>query len=247
MTIIAMIAVALCASGGANVLIVADEIPAMQALAEGMKRLEGVESRIVKQTEMPADLQAYDAVIVYIHGRLDEGPEVALLNYAESGGKLILLHHSISSGKRANKQWFAKLGVELASGDVESGGYKWIEGVTLEVCNLAPRHPITRNGIVYPTKIAFADARGRQTTRDAFSLEHSEVYINHKLTGRRTTLLGYRYVDAATGKVWTQATAGWLMRLGKGHVLYFMPGHTEQEFRNPSYLRIVTNAVVWKP
>ena len=247
MTIIAMLAVALSASGGANVLIVADEIPAMQVLAEGMKRLEGVESRIVRQTDMPAELRAYDAVIVYIHGRLEEGPELALLRYAEESGKLILLHHSISSGKRANKHWLPKLGVELATGEVEAGGYKWIEGVTLEVCNIAPRHAVTSTGVAYPMKAAFTDARGRQSMRDGFRLEHSEVYINHRLTGKRTTLLGYRYVDAATGKVWTQPTAGWLMRLGKGHVLYFMPGHTEQEFRNPSYLRIVTNAVTWKP
>ncbi len=219
----------------------------MEALAEGMKRLEGVECRIVKQGDMPYDLSAFDAVMVYIHGRLDEGPENALLDYAESGGKLILLHHSISSGKRSNKRWLPKLGVELAMGDVDAGGYKWIEGVTLEVCNLAPRHPITRNGVTYPLKLAFTDARGRQSLRDGFALERSEVYINHRLSGRRTTLLGYRYVDAAAGKIWTQPTAGWLMRFGRGHVLYFMPGHTEREFRHPSYLRILANAVTWKP
>jgi hypothetical protein len=228
-------------------LIVADELPAMEALADGMKRLEGVESRVVLQAAMPADLVGFDAILVYIHGRLEAGPEQALLSYAEAGGKLILLHHSISSGKRTNKRWFASLGVELAAGDVEAGGYKWIEGVTLEVCNLAPRHPITRNGVAYPMKVAFPDAAGRQTKRAGFALEHSEVYINHKLSGRRTALLGYRYVDAASGKAWAQPTAGWLMRLGRGHVLYFMPGHTEQEFRDSSYLRIVTNAVVWKP
>ncbi|MBM3495267.1 MAG: ThuA domain-containing protein [Armatimonadetes bacterium] len=247
MTMIAMTAVVLFSAGSANVLIVADELPAMQVLAEGMKALDRVESRIVRQSEMPADLRGFDAVIVYIHGRLDEGPEQAMLAYAEGGGKLILLHHSISSGKRANKRWFPKLGVELATGDVEAGGYKWIEGLTLEVCNLAPKHPITRNGVAYPMKVAFTDSRGRQAMRDGFALEHSEVYINHKLSGRRTTLLGFRYVDAATGKAWTQPTAGWLMRLGKGHVLYFMPGHTVEEFRHLSYLRIVTNAVVWKP
>lgn len=247
MTMIAMTALALFSAGSANVLIVADEIPAMQVLAEGMKSLKAIESRIVRQSEMPADLRAYDAVIVYIHGKLDEKPEDALLAYAEGGGKLILLHHSISSGKRVNKRWFPKLGVELATGDVEAGGYKWIEGVTLEVVNLAPRHPITKEGVTYTSKVPFTDARRRETLRDGFTLDHSEVYINHKLTGRRTTLLGYRYADPATGRVWTQPTAGWLKRLGTGHVLYFMPGHTEAEFRHPAYLRIITNAVVWMP
>lgn len=246
MLILAMTTLAAMATGGASVLIVADEIPAMQALAEGMKGLKAVESRIVRQTEMPEELRAYDAVIVYIHGRLDQKPEEALLAYAEAGGKLILLHHSISSGKRSNARWFSSLGVELPEGHVESGGYKWIEGVSLEVCNLA-RHPITRDGVPYSVRVLFTDPRGRKTLRDGFALEHSEVYINHKLNGRRTTLLGFRYMDAASGRTWTQPTAGWLKRLGKGWVVYFMPGHTADEFRHPAYLRIITNAVMWTP
>jgi hypothetical protein len=230
-----------------HALIVADEIPAMQVLAERMKELEGVEARIVMQGEMPTDLKPFGAVLVYIHGRLEDAAEQALLRYAEGGGRLVLLHHSISSGKRRNRDWFGKLGVELREGDVELGGYKWIEGVTLTVVNLAPRHFITTHGVTYPEQAPFPDARGRGVQGPAVSLHDSEVYINHRLTGRRTTLLGFSYTDKATGKTWTQPTAGWTMRLGRGRIVYLMPGHTIDEFRNPTYARLVTNAVVWQP
>jgi len=60
-----------------------------------------------------------------------------MIGYAQEGGRLIALHHSISSGKRTNEQWFSFLGVDLPKGDVAGGGYIWIEGVTIEVANLA--------------------------------------------------------------------------------------------------------------
>ncbi len=230
-----------------RVLIVADELPAMEVLAEHLRSLEDLQCDLVAQDSLPQSLAKLRAVIVYIHGRLDPHAESALLRYAEDGGRLILLHHSISSGKRANREWFRKLGVELPPGEVENGGYKWIEGVTLEVCNLAQRHFITNHRMTYPAQVPFTDRRGNVTSRPGMVFPHSEVYIHHRLTGDRTTLLGYRYVDAASGKTWTEPTAGWVRRLGKGHVVYFMPGHTAEEFRNEAYARLIANAVIWDP
>lgn len=229
-----------------SVLIVADELPAMEVLADALRELERLRVTVVRPAETPPQLADYRAVIVYIHGRLDPKVETALLAYAEKGGRLILLHHSISSGKRANRDWFPRLGVELPEGDVESGGYKWVEGVTLEVVNLAPRHFITRHKVSYPVQVAYPDARGRDRLRPGIRFEHSEVYLNHRLTGPRTVLLGFRYQDAVTGKIWTQPTAGWLRPLGRGHVMYFMPGHTVDEFRNAAYQRLIANTVVWR-
>lgn len=228
-------------------LVVADEIPAMQVLADAMRILEGVETMIVRQDAMPSDFGGYGAVLVYIHGALQEAAEVSLLSYAQAGGRLILLHHSISSGKRRNLEWFPRLGIELPEGDVAAGGYRWIEGVRLQLANLAPRHFITTHRVSYPETVPYPDSRGRARLRPGFTLAHSEVYINHRLSGKRTTLLGFRYTDAPSGVTWTQPTAGWIMRMGKGHVVYLMPGHTVEEFRDPVYSRIVTNAVIWKP
>jgi hypothetical protein len=106
----------------AEVLIVADEFPAMQVVAEKLKTEEQITSKVM---------------VVYIHGPLLEKAEDAFIDYARNGGKLVLLHHSISSGKRKNSHWFSFLGVSLPQGDLEAGGYKWIEGVSFSLVNLS--------------------------------------------------------------------------------------------------------------
>src|SRR5438046_1001865 len=96
-----------------EVLIIADEFPAMHLLAEKLQSEAQVSSRVVSQKELPASLTPFDTVVVYIHGALDEKAEEALIGYTKAGGKLVLLHHSISSGKRKNAHWFSFLGVSL--------------------------------------------------------------------------------------------------------------------------------------
>ena len=231
-----------------EVLIVADEFPAMQLLAGKLKTEENVTSQIVVQTNMPADLSHFTAVLVYIHRELNEPAEKAFIAYAKSGGKLIVLHHTISSGKRRNKEWFPFLGVALPEGDVSQGGYQWTEGVTLDIVNLAPNHFITTNKVNYPSQIAFqtADSAGEKTL-SGFTLTDSEVYLNHALSGTRTLLLGLKYADARTGKLYMQSHAGWVMPSGKGWTIYLMSGHSARDFENPAFARIVANTVVWKP
>lgn len=222
------------------VLIVADEAPVMQVLAARLK--PATESRIVTQQQMPAELAAYPAVIVYIHGDITEPAEKAFIAYAEGGGKLILLHHSISSGKRPNKYWLPFLGVRLPEGDVGSGGYTYVEGVTMEVVNLAPGNYVSSHAVNYPSRVEY-----RGSERPSLTLSGSEAYLNHVLTGPRTVLLGLKYTDPKTGKVWTEDTAGWYKKAGAGWVFYFMPGHSAADFENPAYSQIVLNAVTFNP
>ena len=84
--------------------------------------------------------------MIYIAKELGPAAERAFIDYAESGGRLVLLHHSISSGKRQNKDWFRFLGVELPRGPAEEGGYKWIE-VTVHWVNLAPNQFVMTNQV----------------------------------------------------------------------------------------------------
>jgi len=232
-----------------EVLIVADEILAMEVLAAKLKAQEGVVSRIVTQTNMPADLAAFAAVAVYIHRDLSAVAERALIQYTEAGGKLIALHHSISSGKRKNKDWFRFLGVSLPEGDFSQGGYKWTEGVTLDIVNLAPDHFITTHKVSYPERIAFktSASAGEEKAMPGFTLRDSEVYLNHVLAEARTLLLGLRYTDAKSGQVYMQSHAGWVKPSGKGWIIYLLPGHSVRDFENLAYGRIVLNAVIWKP
>jgi len=227
-----------CPAFAADVLIVADEIPAMEVLAKRLQSGAGAVSTIVKQDAIPADVSHYGALIVYIHKDIGEPAEKVFIQYAKSGGKLILLHHSISSGKRKNQFWLPFVGVSLPMGDVSTGGYKYYEPATIEVVNLAPDHYITKHAVTYLEKVVYKDGR----SLPGFTLTGSEVYLNHVHTTPKTRLLGLKFTDPA-GKVYMQDTAGWIEKAEKGTVTYFMAGHAVSDFENPVYSQIVTNAV----
>jgi hypothetical protein len=233
----------------ADILIVADEFPAMQVLAAKAKDQEHLNCKVISQKDLPTDLAPFEAVVVYIHGGLQEKAEDAFIAYAKNGGKLVLLHHSISSGKRKNAHWFGFLGVSLPEGDVSQGGYKWIEGIKWDLVNLNPNHFIMTNRVVYPARITYASTHATVQAGGlpGFSLEQDEVYLNQVQNGPRTLLMGLRYTDTKTGSVYTQDTAGWLKPADKGWVIYLMPGHKAQDFEDPTYGRIVLNALIYKP
>jgi hypothetical protein len=107
-----------------DLLVVADEFQAMQILTAQIRAQTKLTSRIVGRTELPTSLSDYRAALVYIHGDLLAAWEHALIDCTTSGGKLILLHPSISSHRRENKEWFHFLKIELPLGDLLSGGYK---------------------------------------------------------------------------------------------------------------------------
>ncbi len=228
-----------------QVLIVADEFPAMEVLAGKLKAAEGIDSKLVKQTEIPKDLTPFRALIVYIHGDMREPAEKVFIDYARNGGRLILLHHSISSGKRKNQYWIPFVGVNLPYGEFESGGYCWIDPVNLDVVNLAPGHYVTTHNIKYDTKIPYvrSDVKGAEKQYDGFHLEETEVYLNHVFLEPHTIFLGLKYKDGKTGKVYMQDRGGWYKRAGKGHLFYFMAGHSSSEFQNPVYGQMVVNSV----
>ena len=246
---LALLLIAPRRASAAELLMVADEFPAMQVLARQLKRGGGYESRIVAQTNLPPALDPFAAVFVYIHGVLTAPTEEALIRFTESGGRLIALHHSISSGKRTNAHWFNFLGVALPPGDVSQGGYKWIESISQDILNLAPTHPVTSREVPYPATFDLPSAAPGGATRrlPGFTLGHSEVYLNHRLTGAHTVLLGFRYRDAKTGVEYMQDHAGWLRTAGRGLVFYFQPGHSAAEFDDPAYARILLNALQYRP
>lgn len=228
--------------GADRVLIVADEFPAMEILARKLEAGAGVSATLVKQTEMPAELAPFKAVFVYIHRDILAGPEKAFIEYANNGGKLVLMHHSISSGKRKNQDWLPFLGVKLPEGDVQQGGYKYHEGIRLEMVNLAPAEFIATEHVKYPKRMQYKGAE-----RDAIVFDDSEVYLNHVYTGTRTILFGLKFTDAKTGQSFLQDTAGWYRPAGSGWVFYFMPGHSTKEFENPAYSQILLNAYLFQP
>jgi hypothetical protein len=222
----------------ADILIVADEIPAMEVLAKQLQTRTGKTSTITTQDKMPVNLAEYPVVMVYIHKSIGEPAEKAFIAYAKGGGKLFLLHHSISSGKRENKEWFPFLGISLPTKPYAEGGYKYFDPADFEVVNLAPGHYITTENVKFPEKVKY---EGKELP--AFEVKDTEVYLNHVFSGPRTSLLGIRYTDKATGKVYEQPTAGWYRPADKGMVFYFMVGHKATDWDIPVYAQIVANAV----
>ncbi len=252
MRVFRFILASLCLTASAlaadEVLIVADEFPAMEFVATKLKSVESVASRVVWQTNLPPTLSAFSAVVVYIHRGLSASAEQAFIDYTQAGGKLVVLHHSISSGKRKNKEWFKFLGVSLPEGDVTQGGYQWTEGITQQIVNLAPDHFITTHGVHYPEQIAFKrTTEAKEEMLPGFSLTESEGYVNHVLNGPRTLLLGFKYTDTKSGTTYMQPRAGWCKPSGKGWIVYLQPGHGLADLGTPAFERILSNAVIWKP
>ncbi len=118
-------------------LIVCDEVPAMENLSRQIQTRLHQTSEITSQDKLPASLSGYKSVIVYIHKDLEEPAEIAFIDYAKSGGNLVLLHHSISSGKRKNKYWFPFLGITLPD------TYRYIDDATWEVIPTGGGKPFT--------------------------------------------------------------------------------------------------------
>jgi type 1 glutamine amidotransferase len=229
--VLALLAGAVCVFGAGPspvVLMVADEFPAMETLAKQLKPRAGVTAEIVAQDKMPADLKSYRAVFVYIHKDITPVAEHAFIEYARSGGRLILLHHSISSGKRKNKDWLPFLGVVLPERPLDLGGYKYFDPADFQLVNVAPSDPVMK---------------GAPNTIDIWE---SEVYINQELTPNRMTLLSIRYTEPKSGLTYEQPTGGWYLRTGKGDVFYFMAGHKASDFEQPAYAQIIANAVLYR-
>jgi len=229
---------------GQEVLMVVDEIPAMETLAKQFKVRSNVTSQIVRQTEMPTSLARYQTVVVYIHMGLSQEPEKRLIEYARNGGSLMVLHHSISSGKRKNLEWLPFLRVALPTGSLDQGGYAYFEDVTFEVVNLAPGEYVTTHDVRYDKKVQYAsNGTGGEKGYDSFSVPSSEVYLNHQFDGPRTKLLGFKWTEPKSGRTYMQDTAGWHMAAGKGSVYYFMVGHSAPDFEIPAYAQILSNAL----
>jgi hypothetical protein len=231
----------ICSAQG--VLIVADEFHAMQVVASQLETDTKVQTRIIGQTEIPPSVASYRAVLVYLHGELSSAAEHKLIDYANGGGNLIVLHHTISSRKRENKDWFNFLHIELPSRPLADGGYTYFDPVTYQVVNLAAGNPLMK-GVTFDGTVAYTDAAtGAERKLPGTTFADTEVYLNHVLSGPRTLLLGMKYTDPKTNKVYMQDTAGWLLTTGKGVVFYFMMGHRAEDFQNATYRQMLRNAV----
>lgn len=83
----------------------------------------------------------------------------------------------------------------------------------------------------------------------SISLENSEVYLNHKFIDghEKIVLCGLKFYDDRNGHLFMQDRAAWIKKHGKGEIIYFMPGHSPSDYKNPNVSRIILNAIEWLP
>jgi len=237
-----------------RVLIIQDELPQMEVLSDFITQNgENIDISIVDQDNLPESISAYDAVIVYIHGKLFENTERWIIEYTKKGGRFICLHHSISSGKAKNKYYFSFLGIRLDGTDnardaePPGAGYAWVEPVTLTIVNLNDQHYVTNYKIDWGEEIPYqsSDLSINKQKYPSLSLPDSEVYLNHKFTDghEKTILLGLKYLDSRNNELFMQDRAGWYKKAGEGEIFYFMPGHASIDFLNSNYSQMILNAI----
>ena len=234
-----------------GVLIILDERPQMDVLAKFLTEKGKLSVKIIEQQSLPKQLVKYKAVIVFIHRDLHEQTERAIINYTKAGGRLIALHHSISSRKAENKFYFDFLGIQLNKGPMEEGGYAW-KPSSWTLVNLNTKHFITTHNINWNKQVTYtsSDQPSAEKTYPGIALkDDSEVFINHRFTdGRQKTVLcGLIYTDKATGKTYMQDRGAWIKKQGKGSIVYLMPGHSVSDYQNENIAQMVLNAVNWQP
>jgi hypothetical protein len=232
-----------------EVLIIQDELPQMKVLAGFLQEKGNLSVTVRDQASLPRDLSAYQAVLVFIHRDLQETTEKAIIDYTQKGGRLICLHHSISSAKAANKFYFGFLGVRLDQGPMAAGGYAY-KASGWSLVNLNPHHYITSFQVDWGQTTAYtpSDSPSVEGTYPSIRLaDDSEVFINHKFTdGRETTVLcGIVYRDKETNRTYMQDRGAWIKQQGKGIIIYFMPGHAASDYQKNGISQMILNAVRW--
>lgn len=230
-----------------KVIIVQDELPQMEVLTKFLREKGSLPVTVTEQKSFPDDLSPYQAVIVFIHKDLEKKTEKSIIDYTKGGGKLICLHHSISSKKAENRFYFDFLGMRLDKGPMETGGYKW-KASDWSLINLNPQHFVTNSGVNWDQKTAYtsSDYPSSEGWYPSIAFKKdSEVFINHKFTDGRekTVLCGIVYKDGETGKTYMQDRGAWIKKQGKGTIFYFMPGHAVSDYENTNVTQIILNAI----
>jgi hypothetical protein len=235
--------------GAEKVLMVCDETAQMEVLGKFLREEGGYEVQIVGQDDLPNDVSGYCGIFNFVHRPLTEEVEEALIGYALAGGRLITLHHGISSSKMLNKKWLPFSGVALFRKGRDEGGWSVLGNVTAELVNLHPRHYITSHKVIYEGTTAYTPSDSPSTEQQCGVLRfpRSEVFLNEHFTDGRekTVLFGVKGQDPETGRVYMQDRGGWYQPKGKGWVFYFQIGHATSDFQKRSYCQILLNCLTW--
>ncbi|MBD3268129.1 hypothetical protein GF373_15810 [bacterium] len=235
-----------------TVLVVADEFEQMEILKTYMKEHGDYHLELLEQDEFPDTIsQEFDGVIEFVHGKLRDDVAKAIIDYTLAGGRTVVLHHGVSSGKKNTKGWYDFLGMELDRAEGAENYYYWMHDVEFYMVNLNPNHFITSHNVKYSHGVSYrpSDAPSTMANFAGIRFIDSEVFVNHQFTDGRekTVLFGFKFKNPKTSETIMQDRSGWYKPKGDGYVFYFHPGHTVEDFKHENYCQIILNAFEWKP
>lgn len=246
-----------------RLLLVHDNAKVCEPLIAFLKEHGGFDTLVVDQAHLPpaTDWGQFRAVLGYVHGRLLEPTELAIIDYTKKGGRFVALHHMVSSGKAENKYYFDFMGLHLddpknSPTPKEPGaGYGWYTGgkgepgIAQTLVNLNPHHFITSNKVTWGTTAHYQSSDALDVARDypAIVIPKGEAYVNVKWTDGRekTVLFGFIYTDPRTQAHFEQDRSGWTKPAGAGRIVYLQPGHFAEEYQDPNIAQMVLNAIIW--
>jgi type 1 glutamine amidotransferase len=232
-----------------DLLIIADEWDQMVPL---QKCLESNDYSVtsVEDTDVPENLSAYHAVFMYVHKPVEQSAVDAMIRYTRLGGRLVVLHHGIASGKLKNPDWLEFVGIHIEPKDAPTNPWTLMVDVTHHFVNLNPNHYITSNGVTYPERIEYTsgDAPSLSRQYSGITFEHTEFFKNqHFSDGREKTVLFGAKCVTSDGETVVQDRGGWIKPSGKGWICYFQPGHLPDDFKQTAYQQILLNCLTWVP
>jgi len=242
----------LCSARGAVLHVVGDEPVPMQALKRVLES-GGHQVTLFEQKEFASSGgQKPAAILMYVHGELEESVGKRLIAFTREGGRLLILHHGIASAKINSPYWMEFVGIEILPRNAPEYPWATLDGVDFEMVNLAPGHPITTQRVTYAGTTPYSRSESPQSKEQhlsSFVVPNTEAYLNQRFRpGHQQTLLfGMKCKDPVGGAVYMQDTGGWLMRAGRGWVFYLQPGHFGRDFEVPQLRQVLLNCLSWKP
>lgn len=243
-----LFAFALAAGAAPKIYLVHDEAAPMERLAAYLTR-SGHPASAEDQPAFKRHMRSLrpEAVFMYVHGDFDPDIEDYLIEYAQRGGRLIVLHHGMASGKMRSRRWMPFLGVRIVTAP-DPNQWAVLRG-DFHLVNLNPGHYVTAHQVRYPETVAYtpSDAPSAEQNLPSIRIPDTEIFLNQIFTDGRAKTVLFGFKAEVGGRIHMQDRAGWLMPAGRGHVFYFQPGHQARDFDHPVYARILLNAVEWKP
>ncbi len=237
---------------GAVLHVVGDEPVPMQALKRVLES-GGHQVTLFEQKEFAsAGAQKPAAILMYVHGLLEEAVGKRLIAFTREGGRLLILHHGIASAKNRSPYWMEFVGMEILPKNAPEYPWAVLDGVGFEMVNLAPGHPVTTQRVSYPVTTSYVRSepqpQATEQNLSSFVVPNTEAYLNQRfLPGhQRTLLFGMKCKDPIGGAFYMQDTGGWVMRAGKGWVFYLQPGHFGRDFEVPQLRQVLLNCLSWK-